>query len=82
VRALVTPPGVVMVVLTEVGLLAAGGVAQIRLSLLMVGTTVVPPNVTRLAPVRPIPLNATLGGPASGPDAGVISLRVGGAAYL
>jgi hypothetical protein len=59
----------------------AGLVAVIEVALLTVYEVAeVPPNLTAVAPVKPVPVIATDVPPAVGPDVGVLPVTVGIAA--
>jgi hypothetical protein len=71
------PPGVVTVI-SMVPADCAGAVAVILLELLMVKVlAAVPPKLTAVAPVNPVPLIVTLVPPAVGPEAGLTLVTEG-----
>ena len=71
------PPGVVTVTST-VPADSAGAVAVILLELLTVyAPAAVPPKLTAVAPVNPVPVIVTLVPPAVGPDAGLTLVTEG-----
>jgi hypothetical protein len=64
------PPGVVTAMSTV--LAAPGGaVAEIWLELLITNDAALPPKVTAVAPVKPVPLIVTVVPPVVGPDVGL-----------
>ena len=72
------PPGMVTVTST-VPAEWAGEIAVIEVALLTVNEVAeVPPNVTAVALVKPVPVIATEVTPASGPDVGEMPVTVGG----
>jgi hypothetical protein len=64
------PPGVVTVMST-VPAAPAGAVAEIWLDLLTTNVAAVPPKLTPVAPVKPVPLIVTVVPPVVGPDVGL-----------
>ena len=75
------PPEVMTATFTIPADAFAGAVAMIWVSL-MIETAVaaVPPNVTEVAPVKPVPVIVTRVPAANGPDAGAMLVNVGTAA--
>jgi hypothetical protein len=64
------PPGVVTVMST-VPAAPAGDVAEIWLELFTENAAAVPPKLTPVAPVKPVPLIVTVVPPVVGPDVGL-----------
>ena len=70
VLAALVPPGVVTVMST-VPAAPTGAVAEIWLELFTENVAAVPPKLTPVAPVKPVPLIVTVVPPVVGPDVGL-----------
>jgi hypothetical protein len=74
------PPGVVTVTSTVPPVALAGEIAVIEVALLTVNEVAdVPPNLTAVAPVNPVPVIVTEVPPAAGPLVGEMPVTVGAA---
>ena len=75
--ALLVPLGVVTSTLADPAL-PAGVIAVIEVELTtFTAVAAVPPNVTAVAPMKPVPVMVTDCAPASGPDDGLRDVTVG-----
>jgi hypothetical protein len=62
--------------------LPAGEVAEMLLALTEAGVTCVPPKLTAVAPLKPVPVIVTEVPPVTGPYEGAMALTTGGGAYV